>query len=307
MNTTNNNILDFMGNTPIVKLQKIIDKFGSEIYVKLEEFNPGGSVKSRIALQMIIDAEKKGLLKPNSNQTIIEPTGGNTGIGLAMVGSIRGYNIILVVPDNYSMEKINILKAYGAEVVLSDSKKGNFSHIEKKDDLMYEHPEYICLNQFINPSNRKTHYENTGREILEALEEVDCFIAGIGTGGTITGVGRKIKEKFPGSIICGVQPVGCDVLKGKAVTHKIQGLSIGILPDVLDKNIVDRVISVEYKEAVHCMKRLAKKEGLLLGISSGANIYAAMKIAKELGEGKKVVTVAPDSGRSYMEVFDENM
>lgn len=306
MNKIGDSILDFMGNTPIVKLQKIIKSPSYNVYIKLEEFNPGGSIKARIALQMIVDAEKRGILKPNSKQTIIESTGGNTGIGLAMVGAIRGYKIILVVPDNYSKEKIKMLRAYGAEVVLSDSRKGNFSHIELMDDILYEHPEYICLNQFENPSNPKAHYENTGREILEALEKVDCFVAGIGTGGTITGIGKKIKEKFDDAIIVGVQPVGCDVLRGKALPHKIQGLSVGILPPVLDVNIVDTVISVDYEEAVNYMKRFAREEGLFVGISSGANVCAAIKIAEELEEGKIVVTVAPDSGRSYLEEFEED-
>lgn len=299
-----NNILDYMGNTPLVKLQRIVSNDDANIYIKLEEFNPGGSIKSRIALQMVIDAEKKGFLIPNSNQTIIESTGGNTGMGLAMVGAIRGYNIILVVPDNYSAEKRKMLKVYGADVILSDSKKGNFSHIVKVDEIMYEHPEYICLNQFNNPSNPKVHYETTGDEILEALDEIDCFIAGIGTGGTVTGVGKKIKNKFPKSFIYGVQPAGCDISKGMAVPHDIQGLSVGILPPILDLNIVDEVISIEYNEAVYYMKRLAREEGLFVGISSGANVCAAVKIAKKIGNGKTIVTVAPDSGRSYMDVFE---
>lgn len=304
---TGESILDLMGDTPIVKLQKIVPKDAASVYLKLEEFNPGGSIKARIAFRMIIDAEEKKILKPNSGQTIIEPTGGNTGVGLAMVGAVRGYNVILVVPDNYSREKIEILKVYGAKVILSDSKKGNDSHIEKVKAIVKEqHPEYIWLNQFANMSNPKAHYETTGKEIIEALEKVDCFVAGVGTGGTITGVGKVIKEKFPDALIVGVQPMGCDILNGKATPHRIQGLAIGMLPPVLDVNIVHNVLSIEFDEAVEYMKLLAREEGLLVGISSGANVCATIKMAKELGEGKTVVTIAPDSGRSYLEVFENN-
>lgn len=306
MSRKGRSILDFLGDTPIVKVQNIHSEGAADVYLKLEEFNPGGSIKARIALRMIIDAEEKGFFKHNSGQTIIEPTGGNTGIGLAMVGAVRGYKVILVVPDNYSREKIEILKVYGAKVILSDSKKGNDSHIEMVKEIIKEHPKYIWLNQFANMSNPKVHYETTGKEIIEALEKVDCFVAGVGTGGTITGVGKRIKEKFPDALIVGVQPVGCDVLKGKAIPHRIQGLAIGMLPPVLDVNIVDKVVSIKYEEAVEYMKDLASKEGLLTGISSGANVCAAIKMAKELGEGKTVVTVAPDSGRSYLEVFESN-
>lgn len=302
MNKKGKNLLDFMGNTPIVKLQKISPT--SNIYIKLEEFNPGGSIKSRIALKMIDDLEEKGILKPNTNQTIIEATGGNTGIGLAIIGAIRGYKIVLVVPDNYSKDKIKILKAYGAEIHLSDSTKGNFSHIDLMDKLIYENPEYICPGQFVNISNPNAHYENTGREILDKLEKVDCFVAGIGTGGTITGVGRKIKEKFSDAIIVGVQPAGCNVLEGEAILHGIQGIAIGILPPILNVGIVDKVISVKDEEAIYYMKWLAKKEGLFVGISSGANVCAAIQIAKEIGEDKTVVTIAPDSGRSYLDVLE---
>lgn len=309
MSKIGKNIFDFMGNTPIVKLQNVINKGAADIYIKLEEFNPGGSVKARIAFQMIIDAEKYGILKPNSGQTLIEPTGGNTGIGLAMMGAIRGYKVILVIPDNYireSREKTKILRAHGVEIMWSDSKKGNDSHVEKVKEIIKEHAEYIWLNQFANMSNPNAHYETTGKEILDVLKKVDCFVAGIGSGGTITGVGKRIKEKFPNALVIGVQPVGCDVLKGEAISHRIQGLAIGTLPPVFGVNIVDKVLSIEYEEAVEYMKRLASKEGLLVGISSGANVCAAIKIAKELGAGKTVVTISPDGGRSYLEVFEKD-
>ena len=306
MSKIDKNVFDYIGNTPIVKLQKVVPEGAADLYIKLEEFNPGGSVKARVAFQMIVDAEKNGILKPNLGQTIIEPTGGNTGIGLAMMGAIRGYKVILVIPDNYireSKEKTKILRAYGAEIIWSNSKKGNDSHIEMVKEIIKERMDYIWLNQFANVSNPNTHSETTGKEILEVLKKVDCFVAGIGSGGTITGVGRKIKEKFSNALVVGVQPVGCDVLKGEAVEHKIQGLAIGRLPSVLDVEIVDKVLSIEYEEAVKYMKRLASEEGLLVGLSSGANVCAAIKIAEKLGAGKTVVTISPDGGRSYLEVF----
>ncbi len=296
-------LLDHVGNTPLVKLQKIVPEGSADIYVKLEEFNPGGSIKSRIAFQMVLDAERKGILKPNSGQTIIEPTGGNTGIGLAVASAIRGYRLILVIPDNYSKEKIKILQAYGVEVFLSNSKSGNNSHVEKVKEIISENPDYVWLNQLLNKNNPIAHYETTANEILNSLPNVDCFLAGIGSGGTITGIGRKLKEKLPYILVVGVQPEGCNVLEGKAVSHQIQGMAIGILPPVLDVSLVDEMVSIEYEDAVECMKILATKEGLFVGISSGANVQAALKMAKELGEGKVVVTVAPDSGRSYLEVF----
>jgi cysteine synthase A len=300
------NILEFMGGTPIVKLHKSLPSNIGNVYVKLEEFNPGGSIKSRIAYQMVKQAEERGILFPNSGQTIIEPTGGNTGIGLALVGAIRGYKIVLVIPDNFSKEKIKTLKAYGAKVILSDSRGGNNSHIKLVEEIVKSNPDYVYLNQFTNPANPMVHYEKTAIEIIESIEKVDCFVAGIGSGGTITGVGRRIKEHFPKSLIVGVQPKGCDVLKGKAIPHKIIALALGMLPEVLDVNIVDRMISVTYEESKRYMIKLAKNEGLLVGISSGANICGAIEMAKELGEESNIITVAPDSGRSYMEVFDEN-
>jgi cysteine synthase len=297
-------LLDYVGNTPIVKLQKMVPENCSDIYVKLEEFNPGGSIKSRVAFRMVHEAEKTGLLKPNSGQTIIEPTGGNTGIGLAIASAIRGYRLLLVIPDNYSKDKIKVLQAYGAEVLLSDSKSGNNSHIEKVKEILRKKPEYIWLDQLSNKNNPLAHYETTASEILDYLPTIDCFIAGVGSGGTITGIGKRVKEKFPDSLVIGVQPNGCNILEGKAVFHKIQGMAIGFVAPIFDRSIVDDVLSVEYEDAVECMKILAAKEGLFVGISSGANVYSAIKIAKKLGRGKTVVTVAPDSGRSYLDVFE---
>lgn len=297
-------LLDYVGNTPIVKLQKIIPEDYADVYVKLEEFNPGGSIKSRVAFRMVLDAERVGILVPYSGQTIIEPTGGNTGIGLAIASAIRGYKLLLVIPDNYSRDKIRILQAYGAEVILSDSKTGNSSHIEKTKEIIREYPEYVWLDQLSNRNNPLAHHEATAKEILDFLPKIDCFTAGIGSGGTITGIGKKVKEKFPEALVVGVQPEGCNVLEGKAIFHRIQGMAIGFLAPVLDRSVVDRVLSVEYEDAVKCMKDLARKEGLLVGISSGANVYSAIVLAKNLGKGKTVVTVAPDSGRSYLEAFE---
>jgi len=293
-------IIDLIGNTPIIKLQKIIPPNSGSVYVKLEDFNLGNSIKSRIALQMIIDAEKQGLLKPNSGQTLIEPTGGNTGIGLAILGILRGYNVILVMPDNYSEEKVNILRAYGAKVILSDSKQGNDSHIKKVSELCKEYPEYVWLNQFSNPSNPKAHYLHTGQEIIDQFEQIDCFVAGIGSGGTITGIGKKIKEKFPGVRIVGVQPKGCDVMNGFAIPNKIEGLAVGMVPQVFDRSVITNVIEVTEEQAIECMNKVAKKEGILVGVSSGANIYGAIEIAKQMGPEKTIVTIAPDSGRNYI-------
>jgi len=298
------NILSYMGNTPMVRLTKNIPKNSADIYLKVEEFNPGGSIKSRISLQMIIDAEEKGILKPNSDQIIIEPTGGNTGIGLAIASAIKGYKLQLVIPDNYSKEKIKMLKAYGAEVILSNHEIGNDSHIKKTKKIIQQAPDkYVWLDQLRNPSNPGAHFKSTALEILDSLEKIDCFVAGIGSGGTITGIGTRIKEKFPHALIIAVQPKGCDVLQGKAIKHKIQGFSIGYIPPVLNTSIIDDVLEVDYEDVVTCMKELAKTEGLLLGISSGANVYAAKKMAIKLGINKTIVTISPDSGRSYLEVY----
>jgi cysteine synthase A len=301
----NKNILDFIGNTPLVKLQKIVPEGSADVYVKLEEFNPGGSIKTRVAYSMVSEAEKSGLLKPHSGQTIIEPTGGNTGMGLAIVSAIRGYHAVFVVPDNFSQEKIKLLRIYGAEVILSDSTTGNDSHIRKAKEVVSANPHYIMLDQFSNLANPKAHYLGTGLEITGAVQNIDCFVAGIGSGGTLSGIGKEIKEKSPKTLIVGVQPKGCDTLKGKAVPHKILALALGVLPKVLNVELIDKMISVDFDDVMPCLKNLATQEGLLLGISSGANILAAIEMAKEMGEGKTVVTVAPDSGRSYINAFTD--
>ncbi len=298
-----NTVIDYVGNTPLIQLRRVVSEDMADVYVKLEEFNAGGSVKSRVAIQMIREAQEKGVLVPNSRQTIIEPTGGNTGIGLAMAASILGYNLILVIPDNYSKEKIRMLEAYGAKVYLSDSSTGNDSHIRLVKEILNEHPEYIWLDQLSNMGNVEAHYRGTGKEIVSALEQIDCFVVGMGSSGTISGVGKAIREKFSNANIVVVQPKGCQSLEGNSVPHKIQGLSIGMIPPILQGEVIDNAIDITYEEANGMMKQLACKEGLLVGISAGANICIALKFAKELGRGKVVVTVAPDSGRSYLEHY----
>ncbi len=302
-----NKIMDCVGNTPIINLQRISNGDMGNIYVKLEEFNPGGSVKSRISFQMVLDAEKKGILKPNSDQTLLEPTGGNTGIGLAIAGAVRGYRVILVIPDNYSKEKIKVLEAYGAKVILSDHTDGQDSHIKKAKEILKRHPSYIWLDQLSNPSNVKAHYEGTGNEIVNDFKSqnlnIDAFAVGMGSSGTLTGASQRIKDIYPNTRIYCVQPEGYDVFNEKYIFHKIQGWGIGMIPPIFDKNVVDEVIYVTHEEANYYQKELAKNEGLFVGISSGGNVAAAIKIARTLDSNKNVVTVAPDGGISYLDAF----
>jgi len=301
-----NDITEFIGHTPIVYLKKK-DSSCANVYLKLEEFNPGGSIKSRVAYNMIIEAEKKEILVPGTDQTIIEPTGGNTGLGLSMVGAVRGYTVILVIPDNYSMEKIKILEAYGAKVILSDHTTGNDSHVRQTENIIKEHPEYIWLDQLKNQANPNAHYHGTGDEIVKDFiqneMEIHAFVAGMGSGGSITGIGSKIRNVFKNSSNYLVQPKGYDLFSEKFIHHDIQGWGIGMMPPVFKEEVVNHVIEVSYEEAISKQKKIAKEEGLLIGISSGANIVAAQKVAAELGKGKNVVTIAPDSGISYLDVF----
>jgi len=297
--------IGLIGNTPLVKLPKSMIEVDAEVFVKLEEYNIGGSIKTRVAYNMINSAEKAGILKPFTGQVIAEPTGGNTGIGLAIVGNIRGYKVILVVPDNFSIEKQRILRLYGAEVYLSDSTTGNDSHIRKMSDILTKKPDVIFLNQFNNPANPNTHYNQTGPELLAALEKIDAFVSGVGSGGTITGVGKRLKESNSATKICAVQPKGCDILRGKSVPHKIQAIALGTLPPVFDPNIVDLVEDVTYDDVLDLLRRLATKTGLFLGLSSGANILAACRLANRMRSGSQIVTVAPDSGRSYLDQLEK--
>lgn len=293
------NVLDLIGNTPILKLKKVFGEDVADIYVKLEKYNPGGSIKDRIALGMIEDAEKKGLLK--SDSVIVEPTSGNTGIGLALVGRLKGYRVIIVMPDTMTVERRSLIKAYGAELVLTEGSKGMKGAIQKAEELVKENKGYFVPQQFLNESNPAKHYETTADEILEEIPELEAFVAGVGTGGTITGVGRKLKEKLNSVQIVAVEPETSPVLSGgQPGPHKIQGIGAGFVPDIYDKTVVDSILTISNEEAYHYARLVGKEQGILIGVSSGANIAAAVKIAKKLGSGKKVVTVAPDGGEKYI-------
>ena len=296
-----NEVSELIGNTPIVKLSRITKKGIAEVYAKVEYFNPGGSVKDRICRAMIEDAEKKGLLKPGG--TIVEPTSGNTGIGLSMIGAARGYKVILTMPETMSLERIYILKSYGAEVVLTPGNEGMKGSIKKAEEIEKKKGAFMP-QQFDNPVNPEVHRQTTAVEIIEALGDgIDAFVAGVGTGGTITSVGEILKKHNPNIKIVAVEPAGSAVLSGgQPGPHKIQGIGAGFVPKVLNQSIIDRIITVKDEEAFVCAKRLAEEEGLFVGISSGAAVFAALKIAEELGEGKKVVTVFPDTGERYFSV-----
>ena len=292
-----------IGHTPLMELTNIEKKHGlkAKLLAKLEYFNPAGSVKDRIAKAMIDDAETKGLLKPGS--VIIEPTSGNTGIGLASVAAARGYRIIIVMPETMSVERRQIMKAYGAELVLTEGAKGMKGAIAKADELAKEIPNSFVPGQFVNPSNPKAHYETTGPEIFEDTDgEVDIFVAGVGTGGTITGVGEYLKDKKPGVKIVAVEPETSAVLStGVAGAHKIQGIGAGFVPDVLDTKVYDEIIPVSNEAAFETGKLIGKSEGVLVGISSGAAAHAAIELAKRPeNEGKTIVVLLPDTGDRYL-------
>jgi cysteine synthase A len=297
------NITELIGDTPLVRLNRVVPEGSAEIYLKLEFQNPGASVKDRIAISMVEVAEQEGKLKPGS--TIIEPTSGNTGIGIAMVAAAKGYKAILVMPETMSIERRSLLKAYGAQLVLTPGAEGMKGAIRRAEELQAENPDYFMPQQFKNQANVKVHRETTGPEIVAAIKghdgKLDAFIAGVGTGGTITGAGEVLKENFPGIKIYAIEPTTSPVLAGgKPGPHKIQGIGAGFVPDILNTAIYDEVIAVDNEEAFETARRVAKEEGILGGISSGAAIFAALKVAKELGKGKRVVAVIPSNGERYL-------
>jgi cysteine synthase A len=293
-----NSVVELIGQTPVVKLNRINGENSAEIYLKLEFMNPGSSVKDRIALAMVEAAEKSGLLQ--EGDTIIEPTSGNTGIGLAMVAAAKGYKAILVMPETMSLERRNLLRAYGADLVLTPGPDGMKGAIAKAEELVKEHG-YFMPQQFKNEANPEVHKNTTGKEIVEQMgDQLDAFISGIGTGGTITGVGGVLREKYPNIKIYAVEPADSPVLSGgKPGPHKLQGIGAGFVPDVLNTELYDKVIQVGTEDAFEYARRTAKEEGILGGISSGAAIFAAVQVAKELGEGKKVLAIIPDNGERY--------
>lgn len=307
MTIVGNSIVDLVGRTPLVKLNRMTGSEDADVYVKLEYFNPGSSVKDRIAVAMIQAAEKSGEIKEGS--TIIEPTSGNTGIGLAMIAAAKGYKSVLVMPDTMSSERRNLLRAYGADLVLTPGAEGMKGAIAKAEELSEKNGWYMP-QQFNNESNPEIHRLTTGPEIADALDRVDAFISGIGTGGTITGVGSVLKERFPDVSIVAVEPTDSAVLSGgKPGPHKIQGIGAGFIPKVLNTEIYDEIIQVTNDESYDTARRAAREEGILGGVSSGAAIFAALQVAKKLGKGKKVVAILPSNGERYLSTplyqFDE--
>jgi len=296
-------VTELIGDTPLVRLNRLVPEGSAEVYVKLEYQNPGASVKDRIAISMIEVAEQQGLIKPGD--TIVEPTSGNTGIGLALVAAAKGYNAILVMPETMSIERRNLLRAYGANLVLTPGAEGMNGAVRKAEELVAENPSYFMPQQFKNQANVKVHRETTGPEIVEAINsldgKLDAFVAGIGTGGTISGAGEVLKSAFPGIKVVAVEPAASPLLSGgNPGPHKIQGIGANFIPDILNREIYDQVITIENEEAFEYARRAAKEEGILCGISSGAAISAALKIAAELGAGKRVVAIVPSNGERYL-------
>jgi len=297
------NITQVIGDTPLVRLNRVVPEGSAEVYVKLEFQNPGASVKDRIAISMIEQAEKDGKLKPGD--TIVEPTSGNTGIGLAMVAAAKGYKAILVMPETMSVERRSLLRAYGAQLVLTPGAEGMKGAIRRAEEIRAENPNYFMPQQFDNQANVKIHRETTGPEIVEAINsldgKLDAFISGIGTGGTITGAGEVLRKSFPNIKIYAIEPAASPILSGgKPGPHKIQGIGAGFVPSILNTTIYDEIVTVENEEAFETARRVAREEGILGGISSGAAIFAALKVAKELGAGKRVVAIVPSNGERYL-------
>ncbi len=294
-------VLDLVGNTPLVRLHRVVSQGAAEVLAKLESLNPAGSVKDRIALSMIEDAEARGALTPGV--TIVEPTSGNTGIGLAMVAAVKGYRLILTMPEDMSVERRKLFTRFGAELILTPAIEGMSGAVYAAQELVEKHG-YFMPQQFNNPANPEVHRRTTVREILKATDgRLDAFVAGVGTGGTITGVGEVLKKEVPGVQIVAVEPERSPVLGGgKAGLHGIQGIGASFVPSVLNRDVYDELISVSDEDAMAMTARLTKEEGLLVGISAGANVHAAVQIAARLGAGKRVVTVLPDTGERYLSV-----
>ena len=291
----NNNVLDMIGNTPMIKLNNIGN---SNLYVKLEKYNLAGSIKDRAVYYMVENLEKNGLLK--KGDVLVEATSGNTGIALSMIGSLKGYKVIIVMPETMSVERRTLMKAYGAKLILTDGSLGMKGSIEKMNKLLSENSNYISLKQFDNEYNPLAHYETTGVEIYNQVKDIDIFVCGVGTGGTISGVGKYLKEQNPNIKVVAVEPEGSPVIsKNKKGSHKIQGIGAGFIPKNYNENVVDEVMTITDEESYEGVRIMAQKEGILVGISSGANIYAALKLC-EMYPDKKIVTVAPDGIDKYM-------
>lgn len=293
------NLTELIGNTPMVRLNSLPSEDDATIFAKLESYNPGGSIKDRISYAMVVDAEERGILRPGD--TIVEPTAGNTGIGLSIVGVARGYRVVLTMPENVSSEKYALLSAFGAEIVLTPEHGGMASAIWEAEEIRRRNSRHYMPNQFTNPANPEIHRQTTAVEILEFLDDnIDAFVAGVGTGGTLTGVGEVLKERNPSTKIVAVEPLVSSVLSGgKPGPTRIDGLGAGMVPEVLNVDIIDDVIAVSEEIAYQTMKDISRIEGLLVGMSSGANVFAALQIAKEFGRGKTIVTILPDTGERY--------
>ena len=293
-----NGAIELIGKTPVLKLKNMVDKNSADVYVKLEKFNPGGSVKDRAALGMIEKAEREGILKKGS--VIVEPTSGNTGIGLAMIGRIKGYRVVIVMPETMSKERRDLITAYGAELVLTEGIRGMKGAIEKAEEMVEKYG-YFMPQQFENFANSLKHYETTANEIYEDIKDLDVFVAGVGTGGTVSGIAKRLKELNPHIKVVAVEPKSSPVISGgNPGAHKIQGIGAGFIPGIYEGKYIDEVMTVDDNDAIRTAVEFAEKESVLIGISSGAAVYAAMEIAKREGEGKKVLAIAPDGGEKYI-------